>query len=228
MKFPKELDRLQEHWVEMRIYGCLGKHRNVAELAHVTHVDVGEDPNDVTSYSLMLWLKLATLSSLDKYYEGGGEATMAERLQWCEDLARMLHFAHEKNVRHANLSARKLLLDDERGIRLCGFSGSSIDGSPATVTARAGYRHPDPDESDGPTLCGELHALGSTLYEIVSTKLPHHAVSDQDKVAKLLEAGEYPSTDMPLGDIIRGCWDARFCSAAQVADEIAKCWAAIP
>lgn len=46
----------------------------------------------------------------------GGEATLHERVSWCRDVAKVLGWVHEKNVRHADLSGRNLLIDSKRKI----------------------------------------------------------------------------------------------------------------
>jgi hypothetical protein len=53
---------------------------------------------------------------------------------------------------------------------LCDFAGSSIDGSLPTVWAQDGFKHPTADRT---TIQAELHALGSTIYQIITSFAPH-------------------------------------------------------
>ncbi|KAK4033756.1 kinase-like protein [Parachaetomium inaequale] len=139
------------------------------------------------------------------------------------DVARVLAHVHGKNVRHADLSGRNLLLDADRRILLCDFAGSSINGQAATVVAEDGYRHPSESEYTGPTLRCEIHTLGSTMYEIITGKEPHHD-SDKEAAGRLLEQGEYPDVSkVPLGEVVRKCWAGALESGAEVAQEISRC-----
>jgi len=91
----------------------------------------------------------------------------------------------------------------------------------ATVIAESGYRHPNKCEYRKPTIRGEIHTLGSTIYEIITGTQPHEALEDWE-VDKLIEEGKYPDVRVvPLGGVISKCWNGEFKSAAEVAQEIA-------
>ncbi|KAL2126942.1 hypothetical protein VTI74DRAFT_11586 [Chaetomium olivicolor] len=94
-------------------------------------------------------------------------------------------------VRHADLTGRDLLLDAARNILLCDFAASYIDGEEALVIAEAGYPHPDRSEYLLPTMRSEIHSLGSTFYEIVTGKQPHHGLEDRE-IELLLRRGCIP------------------------------------
>ncbi len=207
-KVPKPFPESESaHQVERRIYQRLGKHCNLVKVIEMDQYGI--------------WLERALHGSLRQYYMEGGKATLEERLQWCENVARVLGFVHQKNVRHADLSGRNLLIDSNKRILLCDFSGSSIDDEAATIMAEDGYRHPDEKEYKGPTIRCEIHALGSTIYEIMTGKEPHQGL-EKETIRKLLEDGQYPDvSEVSLGHVIRGCWDGSFGSAVQVAEQIA-------
>lgn len=208
LKVPAPFKRYEiAHKIERRVYRRLGKHRNIA-----TVVDMDE-------YGI--YLKKATPGCLRLYYKEGGTATLEEKIKWCQDLAEVLEYIHQNNVRHGDLSGRNLLIDSARNILLCDFGGSFIDDEKATVVAESGYRHPDEQEYRLPTIRAEVHALGSTIYEIVTGLQPHQGLEDWE-VDKLLEQGKYPDVSkVPLGNVIAKCWKGGFDSAAQVAQEIA-------
>ena len=49
-----------------------------------------------------------------------------------------------------------------------------------------------------PAIRGEIHALASTMYEIITGKKPYHGFEKED-IAKHLEEGEYPDVSkVPL------------------------------
>ncbi|PNY23381.1 Tyrosine-protein kinase transforming protein erbB [Tolypocladium capitatum] len=208
-KVPTPLSYSQKaHAIERRIYQRLGEHPNLVKVIKMDEYGI--------------WLERALHGCLRQYHMDGGEATPLERLQWCEDVARVLDFIHGKNVRHADLSGRNLLVDAEKRILLCDFSGSFIDDVEAMIRPEAGFRHPDGAEHSLPTMRGEIHALGSTIYEIITGEEPHKGV-DPEAIDELLTKGEYPDvTDVLLGEIIRRCWDGDFDSALDVAKEIGR------
>lgn len=173
-------------------------------------------------------LRLVNEGGSGKHEHDGGvtgvevlEVTAADQIRWCEDVARALEYVHGKNVRHADLSGRNLLITADKRILLCDFSGSWVDGVKAMIYAEAGFHHPDPAESRLPTIRGEIHTLGSTIYEILAGQQPHRGL-EPEEIIKLIGQGKYPDlSELPLRDVIRGCWDGRFVSAGEVADAIA-------
>ena len=115
---------------------------------------------------------------------------------WSRDVANVVHYV-QKNVRHADLGGRNLLLD------VCNFAGSAIDDDKATVWAWSGFYHPDERELEHPTIRAELHALGSTIYEIVTCSR-HYGGIDEEAIELWLEEGKYPSVvEVTLGQVIR-------------------------
>lgn len=148
-------------------------------------------------------------------------------LSGVERLPKYSTISTKKKIRHADLSGRNLLIDLARGVLLCDFAGSSIDDDQATVVAETGFRHPDEREYRPPTIRAEIHALGSTIYEIVTGRKPFHEKTEEQEreVEKLMEEGKYPDvSELPLGDVIVKCWkrEGYFTSAADVAEEIAR------
>ncbi len=143
-------------------------------------------------------------------------------MTWCRDVATVLEYVHSKDVRHGDLSGRNLLLDAERRILLCDFSGSYIDGEKATILAEDGFRHPDKSEARLPTIPAELHSLGSLLYEIMTYTKPYEGV-EEEFVLKRIAKREYPDvSEVLLGDVMMKCWMGVFGSAAEVAKAIAQ------
>ncbi|KAJ8131342.1 hypothetical protein O1611_g2281 [Lasiodiplodia mahajangana] len=218
--------------IEKRAYCRLGKHPNLAKV-------IGMDEWGI-------YLERAEPGCLREYYEEGGEATLEERIKWCQDLARVLHYVHQHNIRHADLAGKNLLIDSARNILLCDFGGSSIDDNKSPVVAEVGFRHPEKEEYRLPTIRAEIHTLGSTIYEIVTGSSPFQEKLRNQKygmtlteryresckqheqeleVLRLLDEGKYPNvSEVPLGDVIAKCWkrDGFYGSAADVAEDIAR------
>lgn len=168
-----------------------------------------------------VYLERAANNDLRTYFVLGGVATIEERMQWCYDLADALQFVHEQGVRHADTSGKNVLLDAQRNIKLCDFAGSGIDGKQPNVWGEAGFSHPDHDQVRRATIPAELHALGSTIYEIITSCKPHHEELRDFVIESWFRDGIYPEVhDIPLGGIMLKCWKGEFESAREVADEI--------
>jgi hypothetical protein len=69
----------------------------------------------------------------------------------------------------------------------------------------------------------ELHALGSTIFEIVTSSQPHGKVDETNGLSRNgfgrtnIQAS---CKDVVLGDIILKCWKGGFTPAKEVAQEI--------
>ncbi|KAI0867269.1 kinase-like domain-containing protein [Hypoxylon argillaceum] len=192
--------------IEKRVYQRLGSHPNIIRCLRIE--DYG------------IHLERAEHCSIREYYAEGGTATLEERIKWSRDVANALQYIHEHNVRHADLGGKNVLLDSSRTVRLCDFAGSAIDDNRSTVWAQSGYRHPDDDEVEHSTIRAELHALGSTIFEIITSSQPHGKVEEWI-VAQWIREGKYPDiNNIALGDMIMKCWKGVFKSAKEVAQDI--------
>lgn len=121
------------------------------------------------------------------------------------------------------------------------FCWMGIDGNSPRVRAEEGFKHPVLEENWNGTTRSELHALGSTIYKIITSKRPHYELQDwmvnwiQERnypdvaddhvegwmVQLWLQDGIYPDvSEVKLGDIISKCWRDQFNSAEEVAQSI--------
>lgn len=209
VKVSKPFDyAMRDHEIERRVYRRLGKHRNIVNVVEMDQYGI--------------YLERASHGCLREYFMKGGEATLLERIVWCRDVAEVVSYVNKRNVRHADLSGRNLLVDSRRNILLSDFAGSSIDGEKATILAESGFRHPDESEYVQPTIRAEIHALGSTIYEIVMGAKPYQGLEDH-VIDKLVAERRYPDvSEVPLGNVISKCWKGSFDSAAEVAEEIVR------
>ncbi|WEW57253.1 hypothetical protein PRK78_002718 [Emydomyces testavorans] len=178
--------------IEKRIYArfeAAGYHPNIIRCLRIE--DYG------------IHLERAEHGCIRAYFKAGGGATVDERIRWSQDLAEALQYVHDHKIRHGDISGRNVLLDSSRNIRLCDFAGSGIDGSKPTVWAESGFPHPHDHEARYSTIRAEIHALGSTIYEIMTSSQPHGSDTEQGLVASWIRSGKYPEVkDVVLGDII--------------------------
>jgi serine/threonine protein kinase len=195
--------------IEKQIYKRLGSHPNIIECLEIDDEAIH--------------LERAEHDCIRQYYRNGGTATLKERIRWSLDLATVIQHLHHNNVRQGDIGGRNILLDAKRNIRLCDFAGSSIDNVRAIVVAQDGFRHPDDEEAGKPTIRGEIHALGSSIFELITFSCPHEQEEAKEwgMAGELIRHGQYPNvTGVMLGDIITKCWKGEYTSAKEVADAI--------
>ncbi|KAI9763230.1 MAG: hypothetical protein M1839_006574 [Geoglossum umbratile] len=129
------------------------------------------------------------------------------RLRWAKQVTDVLCFIHGKCVIHGDLTCGNIFLDEHLDAKLADFCGSSIDGSPLLVQVTASHRYPGPLLS----VQGDIFALGSTLYEIMTGVVPYHKLSEKEIEVRYSKR-DFPETKSlgSVGDIIRGCWQGRY------------------
>ncbi|ORX92387.1 hypothetical protein BCR34DRAFT_439800, partial [Clohesyomyces aquaticus] len=88
-------------------------------------------------------------------------------------IAKAVQYVHDHGIRHSDIGGRNILLDSSRTVLLCDFARSSIDRNPPRVRAEEGFKHLVLKENWKGTMQSELHALGSTIYEIITSKRPY-------------------------------------------------------
>lgn len=82
--------------------------------------------------------------------------------------------------------------------------------------AECGFKHP----TEHATIQAELHALGSTIYEIITSSRPWKGI-EEGLCCKWIEEGKYPDvSEVKLGATIAKCWKGEFGSAEKVAQSI--------
>jgi len=231
---PSSIENVE---IEKRIFKRLGCHPNIVPCLRMA------DTGPVSVVAEHIVLKRAEHGSIREYFREGGTATMKERVRWCKDISRAVQYVHDHGVRHGDLGGRNVLLDSSRTVLLCDFAGSGIDGQPPKIFAEEGFKHPVMEENENATIQAELHALGSTIYEIITSTTPHNqlqpwmaqwirdrnfpGVSDDHVEGWMVDAwfqeGKYPDVaGVTLGDIITKCWKGQFQSAQEVAQSIER------
>ncbi|KAK2871668.1 hypothetical protein FQN49_002957 [Arthroderma sp. PD_2] len=187
-------------------------------------MSAGQHPHVVKCIRILdngVVLERAKHGDLREYFKRGGTATMAERIKWCKDLASAVDFIHGLHIRHADICGKNILLDANRNIKLCDFAGSSFCGTSPSVSAELGYAHPNQNHTRRATVIAEMHSLGSTMYEILTSSRPFDFEQRPAIVSQWLRHGVYPSVDqLPLGDIIMACWKGKYPCVLQVEHAI--------
>ncbi|KJR86289.1 uncharacterized protein SPSK_02698 [Sporothrix schenckii 1099-18] len=216
VKLPYETDRHKARFdTEKAIFRRLGSHPHVVPCLGIEDNDRGG----------RIYMARAKHTAIRGYFREGGTASLAERVRWCRDLAAAVHYIHDKGVRWGDIGGRNILFTADRNIWICDFAGSGLDGVPPIVWGEDGFRHPDdesPETSTGTMPC-EIHALGSAMYELITSRCPHwkEEAECRGRAAGLLRRGVYPDvSDVALGDVIQRCWKGEYTSAREVAEGI--------
>lgn len=71
------------------------------------------------------------------------ETSVPQRTQWVREAAEDLHFLRSANVIHCDVEPRNFLLEAELSLGIANFSGSSLEGSPASAFPGRRFLSPD-------------------------------------------------------------------------------------
>jgi len=150
---PTAADCRQEMAIEAQIYERLGVHPRLVQFKHwdpVSHtLTFGYMPN----------------GNLKAHVQKHGQEILpSQRQQWVREATEGVELLHLHNVIQGDVGPHNFLLDVDLSLKICDFSGSSLDGSQATIVL--GVRHRLLNLG-GIIVKEDLFALGSTIYFIV-------------------------------------------------------------
>ncbi|KAH6712138.1 kinase-like domain-containing protein [Leptodontidium sp. MPI-SDFR-AT-0119] len=169
-------------------------------------------------YELGIRLDFACNGNLRSFLKKPGKDIDIElRLRWAKQIGDALRFVQATNVVHGDVTCGNILLDGQFNTKLSDFGGSSLDGSPLLVAVTASHRCPGPAVS----IQGDIFALGSTLYEIMTGDVPYHELPEEEVEARYSK-GEFPETNFlgPIGDVITLCWHGQYSSFDTIITDI--------
>lgn len=147
-----------------------------------------------------------------------GEADLNQKLEWIEDAAYGLQHLHRNGIIHSDFGCPNMVLINSR-VKIIDFGGCSIDGGDAF----AGYNWYSCKDTSPPTFETDIFAFGCALFEILTGKPPYHEYeTDPDRgniVRNLYTEGRFPEVNqLPLREILLGCWHGTLCSMDDVID----------
>ena len=134
---------------------------------------------------------------------------------------------HIHSVIHADPKPRKLILDENLGVRIIDFAGCSLLGRPPYILESGAFYLVGNfrDHGLGCNIKSELFALGSCIFQIVTGNKPYEGLDDKDIEDKFEEQVFPELRDMLFADAIRKCWFCEFESAAEMLDALsAEAW----
>ncbi|KAG8887163.1 hypothetical protein FRB98_000419 [Tulasnella sp. 332] len=141
-------------------------------------------------------------------------------------IARGLAYLHDRGVIHGDLKAANVLLDDSVNPMLSDFGMSKVmEGtygrtSPA-LKGMGSTRWKSPELMDDcpKTMKSDVYALGMTIVEVLTGRMPFHKISSQEKVMLEVTNGSRP----PFEPLSRG--NRSFAALWSLAS---SCWVADP
>jgi len=132
-----------------------------------------------------------------------------------------LAYLHAHNVVHGDLSAATILLNEAGNPVVCDYGMSQVlDSDDAVVvTGERSLRWMSPDllEDSPKTTASDVYALGMTISEILTGKVPFVTLSSDVEIIRAIFAGQRPEPDPMsregqdfevLWSVASLCWDA--------------------
>ncbi|KAF1958581.1 kinase-like protein [Byssothecium circinans] len=193
----------QELEIEARIYQHLGPHPRLVQLFRYCP-------------SQGLFMEYMPNGNLKEYLrQHHDKITLKQRFQWAYEAAEGLQFLHSRNVVWCDMRPRNILLDANLELKLSDFGGSSLNGSTSLVCGSERF-YPDHVWNGSTTPHMDLFALGSTIYEIMTSTNPYEDVTSGE-VQPLFNSKVFPDvSNVPCGELIGGCWRDEVGSAEEV------------
>lgn len=143
------------------------------------------------------------------------------KLCWLQEAAEGMRYAHEKGIVHADAGCNNWIIVNGH-LKLIDFEGCSIDGEEAGACYEwFSYKESTPAISQKT----DIFAFGCAVYEVLTGRQPHDELPVTDdricRVKQLYAENRFPEVgDMPLRNLMLGCWHNTFSSMNEVLYEL--------
>lgn len=144
--------------------------RSVSEHPHIVTL-LDADLDAAVPYYVMPLLRGGSLAD-------AGKPSVPRAVEWMEQLAGALRFAHDKGLLHCDLKPSNLLLDEEGRVRLVDFGQSTSTTAARGAWGTIGYMPPEQASGESPALSWDIYAFGATLYQLLTGFRPRLRPSD--------------------------------------------------
>jgi serine/threonine protein kinase len=115
-----------------------------------------------------------------KRRQPGGCFDVAQILPWLEQLCAILDYAHlERRIVHLDLKPRNIMLTQAGKVKVADFGFAALisdsmsrHSTEGVLSGTLGYMSPQQAEGRRPSHLDDIHALGATVYELLTGKPP--------------------------------------------------------
>ena len=203
-KVLKEYYGEEEINVERRAFERLGSHANIVKYLGAAAKN---------SIFLERGQPLRTINQ----QIGADQIPFEKKLCWLRGAADGLRHMHQNGIIHADVGCNNMIVI-QGCLKIIDFEGCSIDGEKATSCYEwFSYQESTPKISQRT----DIFAYGCAVYEIMTGRPPHQelaASANRRRLAERLYAeNQFPEvTDLPLGELMQGCWHGAFNSMDEV------------
>ncbi|HZY83641.1 MAG TPA: serine/threonine-protein kinase, partial [Gemmataceae bacterium] len=161
------------------------QHPGIVQLFEVGEHDVGAGPPRP-----YFTLEYVEGGSLDRRL-AGRPLPPPQAAAWLDQLARAVHYAHERGIIHRDLKPSNVLLTDDGRPKVCDFgvakllTGSDCQTASGMILGTAEYMAPEQAEGKGtPGPASDVYALGVILYEMLAGRPPFKGPTPLDTLAQ--------------------------------------------
>ncbi|TKA23333.1 hypothetical protein B0A50_07541 [Salinomyces thailandicus] len=168
-----------------------------------------------------LTMQCMTNGTLRAYLEAHNTIlSEGQRYRWIHAMTEGLDMLHSANIVHCDFSPRNMLLDDALELKVADFGCVSMDDSKTFGGGSARFYHPKTLSRDRIGIDGDLFALGSSIFEVLTGR-PPYADLDTSSVRALYDLQQYPDLQgLKGGDVIRDCWLFQANSARRIYQRV--------
>lgn len=198
----------RDQQIESRIYQRLGQHPRIVRY-------IRSEPRGLVLERLTGPLR----KRLRELYAEGKLPSQGLMRKWSRQAIEGLQYLHQRDILQGDIGCHNLLLDKNDDLKYCDLTGSSIDGQEAWVCYETRSQRPyayasSQDETNIPS---EIFALGTTLYEISTTR-PPYSDHNEATITEFFQANIFPNVrSLELGNIISKCWRGIYATVDEVS-----------
>lgn len=143
--------------------------------------------------------------------------TVDTRMCWIVEAQRALEFLHEKGIMHGDVGCHNYLVNKHGHIKLCDFAGSMRKWETTRVCYEVRGQHPEYRIGEA-TPKTEIFALGSTIFEIYTSRAPYLEDTD-DVVMDKYNDGDFPLSELEcptVRAIVQKCWKSEYVEVSDI------------
>ncbi len=210
---------------------------------------VSDHPNIVTLVDAdlqhdppFLVTPLLTGSLAARVPSDAGQAPIAEIVSWFKEITQALEFVHARGILHCDLKPANVLVGEEGQARLVDFGQAVLEGGPDSHLGSFWFMPRQQTEGRLPEVGWDLHALGATIYQLLTGRLPRATPRDRQTLRQLrpgkqqVEAyrtffedaelvpvrAHNPGVDPELAAIVEGCLKGSYSTASEITNDLQR------